>query len=311
MRRQIGAAGTIASISVIIPTLNAAATLGAIVKAIGGQLTAVEEIIVIDSASSDGTAELAASLGCRVITIGRDEFNHGTTRNTAVAAASGDVIIFMTQDAVPADDRLTEQLIIPLQDPKTAACYARQIAEEDASPIERFSREFNYHGIPTLKSIDALNELGIKTFFFSNVCSAIKKAVFTELGGFSPVIMNEDMMFCSRLILSGYKVAYCPLAVVTHSHNYSFTKQFRRNFDIGVSLKEAGLLRYASPGGEGLRFIREGASRFLRQGKYYWFSYFIVEACFRYAGYSAGIRFNLLPKPLRRWMSAHPFYFGK
>ncbi|MBF0458180.1 MAG: glycosyltransferase family 2 protein [Nitrospirae bacterium] len=298
-----------ASISVIIPALNASGTLEGIVKAINGQLCAVREIIVIDSASDDNTAALAGALGCKVIQIAREEFNHGTTRNAAARAALGDVIIFMTQDALPADNRLTQELLVPLSDPRTAASYARQTAAGKASPVERFSREFNYPDVPVLKSLDALTALGIKTFFFSNVCSAVKRDIFIETGGFKSVIMNEDMVFASQLILSGYKVAYCPGAAVIHSHNYSFTKQFSRNFDIGVSLKEACLLKYASPGGEGLRYLKEGAGDFLRERKYSWLIYFILDSCFRYAGYSIGVRYNLLPKPLRRWMSSHPFYF--
>ncbi|WP_420263595.1 glycosyltransferase family 2 protein [Candidatus Magnetominusculus dajiuhuensis] len=297
------------SISVIIPTLNASALLDPIVGAIREQLTAVREIIVIDSASVDNSADKAVSLGCKVIKINRADFNHGTTRNIAARAASGDVIIFMTQDALPADNRLTRELLVPLQDPQTAASYARQIAAPDAAPVESFSREFNYPNRPILKSLEALNTLGIKTFFFSNVCSAIKREVFIALGGFNAAIMNEDMLFASRLILSGYKVAYCPDAAVIHSHNYSFTKQFKRNFDIGVSLKEGCLLKYASPAGEGLRYLREGVSRLLNEGKYSSLTYFILDTCFRYAGYSMGVRYDLLPKPLRRWMSIHPFYF--
>ncbi|MBF0320592.1 MAG: glycosyltransferase [Nitrospirae bacterium] len=218
-----GAAASIsASISVIIPTLNAAVTLEAIVGALTAQASPVKEIIVIDSASVDGTAALAGTLGCKVLTIAREEFNHGLTRNVAAQAATGDVLIFMTQDALPANDRLTAELLVPLKDPRTAASYARQIAAEDAAPIERFSREFNYPNVPIVKSLDILDERGIKTFFFSNVCSAIKRDIFIELGGFQPAIMNEDMLFSSRLILSGYKVAYWPEAAVVHSHNYSF-----------------------------------------------------------------------------------------
>ncbi|KWT85905.1 glycosyltransferase family 2 protein [Candidatus Magnetominusculus xianensis] len=298
------------SISVIIPTLNASGLLDTIVKAIRGQLMAVCEIIVIDSASEDNSAAKAAELGCKVIKIDRKVFNHGSTRNVAAAEASGDVIIFMTQDAVPADNRLTQELIAPLRDPQTAASYARQIPAADASPVEKFSRQFNYPAVPALKSLELLRKLGIKTFFFSNVCSAIKREVFVESGGFNSVIMNEDMMFSSRLILSGYKTAYCPGAVVIHSHNYSFMKQFKRNFDIGVSLNEGRLLKYASPAGEGLRYLRQGAAMLLKEGNLYWLIYFIVDACFRYAGYAMGIRYNTLPKQFRRWMSAHPFYFS-
>jgi rhamnosyltransferase len=299
-----------ASISVIIPTLNASKSLGAIVKALDGQAAAVKEIIVVDSASVDGTAEMAAALGCNVIKIAREGFNHGLTRNAAAGAATGDVLVFMTQDALPANDRLTAELLVPLKDPGTAASYARQIAAPDAAPVERFSRQFNYPNVPIVKGLDVLGECGIKTFFFSNVCSAIKREVFMEMGGFQSAIMNEDMLFASRLIFSGYKTAYRPEAAVIHSHNYSFIQQFRRNFDIGVSLKENDfLLKYASPVGEGLRYVKEGAAQLLKEGRYLWLIYFFMDTCFRYAGYSMGIRYDMLPKTLRRRMSMHPFYF--
>ena len=68
---------------------------------------------------------------------------------------------------------------------------------------------------PMLKNKKVQPEIGIKTFFFSNVCSAIKTKEFKELGGFPEnIIMFEDLIFAAKAILKGYKIAYVPEAKV-------------------------------------------------------------------------------------------------
>ncbi|KJU84285.1 glycosyl transferase, family 2 [Candidatus Magnetobacterium bavaricum] len=241
------------------------------------------------------------------------EFNHGLTRNLAAGVARGDVLVFMTQDAVPSDDMLIAHLLAPLEDATVAASYARQVCGKGASPLERFCRQFNYpltEGARVqLKDSDALPLMGIKTFFFSNVCSAIKRGVFLEMGGFAETLMNEDMVFAAALIRSGYKVAYQPRAVVIHCHNYSVIEQLRRHFDIGVSLRDNALLAYARPHGEGKRFIKAGARHLLKEEGLYYLGYFFIDTLFRYAGYSLGLRHALLPGKLKRWLANKPSYF--
>ena len=95
------------------------------------------------------------------------------------------------------------------------ASFGRQIPRPDASPTENFTRLFNYPETPMIKGIEDLPRLGIKTFFFSNVCSAIKTKEFKELGGFPEnIIMFEDLIFAAKAILKGYKIAYVPEAKV-------------------------------------------------------------------------------------------------
>ncbi|MBF0345537.1 MAG: glycosyltransferase [Nitrospirae bacterium] len=297
------------SVSVIIPTLNASTTLVQLIGKLRKQKADVAEIIVIDSSSDDDTAAIARSLGCEVIVIERQVFNHGLTRNQAAAVSTAEVLVFMTQDAMPFDDMVVAHLLAPLESHAVAASYARQVCGEKASALERFCRQFNYPDSFKLKSADTLLSMGIKAFFFSNVCSAIKKEIFLEVGGFVKTLMNEDMIFASELIHSGYKVAYQPEAVVVHCHNYSIRQQFHRHFDIGVSLKENGLLSYAQPAGEGKRFLKAGFQHLLREEGIGYLGYFLVDTLSRYAGYSLGTQYNILPKSLRRWLSTSPFYF--
>lgn len=299
-------------ISVIIPTRNAEGHIHMLLDSLKRQ-SVPSEIVVVDSSSTDRTVIIAESLGAKTKIIVRGLFGHGRTRNLAVTLASGDIIVFLTQDALPADEHFLENLIKPLRDrdPAIAAAYGRQLPKADAKPTEKFSRFFNYPDVPLIKDSSAFSSLGIKTFFFSNVCSAIRRKEFEDLGGFSEnLIMNEDMLFAGRLIKSGYKIAYVPEAVVIHSHNYSLRQQFRRYFDIGVFLrKNLETLNYADPNNVGANFLKEECRYLIRNGYYRWCPYLAGEAVSKFIGYKLGRNYDLLPLSIRRRISMHGHYW--
>ncbi len=297
-------------ISVIIPTLNAQNYIHELFNSLREQ-SIPNEIIVIDSLSSDNTVKIAESCGVKTITIRREDFDHGGTRNLAVTHSGGDIIVFLTQDALPEDKYFIENLINPLEKAGIAAAYGRQIPRIDAKPTEKFARFFNYPDTTLVKDSGSLRELGIKTFFFSNVSSAIRKKEFEELGGFAEnLIMNEDMLFAARLIFRGYKIAYVPEARVIHSHNYSLGQQFKRYFDIGVFLKKnSHELKDAKADNAGAEFLK-GEFRYLLKNKaYMWLPYSIGEGISRYIGYHLGMKHALLPNALRKRISMHSSYW--
>ncbi|GAB4414815.1 MAG: O antigen biosynthesis rhamnosyltransferase RfbN [Thermodesulfovibrionales bacterium] len=278
-------------ISIIIPTLNAGMCIGKLLSMLLKQETRPEEIIIIDSSSEDNTIEIAKHSGAKTMIIPRDTFDHGRTRNLAALEARGDTLVFMTQDALPFDSTLLSNLTAPLQGSDIAAAYGRHIPKPDASPPEAFARQFNYPESSMVKGIGDVHRYGIKTFFFSNVCSAIRKDLFLKVGMFPEGIMaNEDMLIAAKLILNGLKVAYVPEAMVVHSHNYSLLGQFRRYYNIGSSLRaNRWVLRYAQAEGEGLRFIKEEMSFLFRRHRYPWIPYILLEAIAKYAGYRVGL----------------------
>ena len=297
-------------ISVIIPTRNAEGHIRRLLDSLKRQ-SVPSETVIIDSSSSDNTVSIAESLGAKTKIIVRGLFGHGRTRNQAVTLTSGDIIVFLTQDALPADEHFLENLIKPLRNPEIAAAYGRQIPKADAKPTEKFSRIFNYPDYPLIKDSSAFSRLGIKTFFFSNVCSAIRRKEFEELGGFSEnLIMNEDMLFAGRLIKSGYKIAYVPEASVIHSHNYSLGQQFRRYFDIGVFLrKNLESLNYADPNNVGARFLKEELRYLIKNGYYRWCPYLAGEAISKFIGYNLGRHYDALPVAIRKRISMHSNYW--
>jgi rhamnosyltransferase len=253
--------------------------------------TIAQEIIIVDSSSTDHTVNVAQNYGANVFTVNKNDFNHGKTRNLGANVVTGEVVVFMTQDGLLNSNHSLEKLLEPLANDDIIATYGRQVPQSDASPIEAFTRLFNYPKTPTVKGINDLPKLGIKTFFLSNVCSAIKVKEFKELGGFPEnIIMFEDLIFAAKAILKGYKIAYVPEAKVIHSHNFSLMQQFERYLDAGISLKNnAWIFEHASANREGLTFLQEEIKYLSANHHYYWIPYAIAESVFKFAGFWLGI----------------------
>jgi rhamnosyltransferase len=273
--------------------LNAGAYLEALLVMLEQQ-TVFCEVLLVDSSSTDNTLEIAKSHGVRTIVIEPGDFNHGATRNLAARESSGDTIVFMTQDAIPEDNRSIENLVRVLEAPEIAACYARQLPRDDAYPTERFARKFNYPETPALKSKDSVSELGIKAFFFSNACSAVRRREFESVGGFpEDVVMFEDMLFAARIMERGYKIRYTPEARVIHSHNLTLRQQFKRYYDAGSSFKiNPWFTGVSGSGREGARFLLAQLRYLAGNSEYHWIPYALTEAVFKFCGYKLGLHFG-------------------
>lgn len=306
-------------VSVIIPTLNAGKELKLLIERLHNQTMQPYEIIVIDSESNDGTAELAQQAGAHVLTVKRSEFDHGGTRNRAAEQASGNILMFMTQDALPYNEKLIEELVKPLADGsslsfegETAYTYARQCARSDANWLEQLARRFNYPEHSQVRSSKQLEVMGIKTFFCSNVCSAIRRDVFEKMGRFQePVIFNEDMFMAAKCILSGYQIAYCAEAKVIHSHNYSVAQQFKRYFDNGVSIGLNEWIKpYSAVGGAGSRLVRVQLEGLHANRKWHLVPKLIAESAAKLIGFKLGYNHRRIPKFIVRRVSMHPLIWG-
>jgi rhamnosyltransferase len=278
-------------LSVIIPTLNAGTEIRGLLKRLRSQTVPPIEIIVIDSSSKDNTVSIAEEFGARISVIPKKLFNHGSTRNCAAREASGDVLVFMTQDALPADNQLLYHLSRPLEQAHIAAAFARHIPKTDASLLEQFSREFNYPEQSSVKGLDDVKVHGIKTFFFSNVCSAIKKELFVKAGMFPDGIRaNEDMIISAKLMVNGYKTAYVPEAKIFHSHNFTLLKQCLRYYTIGSSLRNnRWILDYAKAESEGAQFLKEQLLFVIKNKKISVIPYIFLETMAKYIGFRIGM----------------------
>ena len=230
--------------------------------------------------------------------IKKEDFDHGATRRYGADLSESDIIMLMTQDAIPADEFLIEKMVIPFNDSKVAVSYARQIPYKNANLLEKMTRVYNYPNKKEVKSSRDIQRLGIKTFFCSNVCAAYRKEAYEKAGGFvEKTIFNEDMIMAFALVGIGYKIAYAADAKVFHSHNYSYLQHFRRNFDLGVSHRQySELFRSVKSESEGIKMIFTLTNALIKRKKYSALIELVITSGFKFMGYKLGYYYRILPK---------------
>ncbi len=299
--------------SIIIPTLNAEKQLAGLLESLQSQ-TISSEIIVIDSSSSDKTQQIAESHGIRTIVLQRNAFDHGGTRTRAAQTAEGDLLVFMTQDAMPANEYAVQNLIQPFADEHVGAAFGRQLPKQDASLFSAHNRQFNYPEKSSRKSLQDKKKFGIKTPFLSNSFAAYRRRALEEIGWFKRnLISTEDMYAGAKLLLAGYALAYVSHALVFHSHNYSLSEEFKRYFDIGVFHKSEAWIqtKFGSARGEGIKYIRSEFNLILEKRKFHLIPEFFMRNALKYAGYLLGKHNEKIPHRAKKKMSRNPLWWDK
>ena len=301
------------TVDVIIPAYHPGKEFATLIKRLEKQSVPIHRIIVMNTEESMWNKEwekLSDVMEIHHLAI--SAFDQGGTRAQAAELSDADVMIFMTQDAMPADRELLAELLKALeQDENIAAAYARQLPNAECSFVERYTRAFNYPDRSVVKTKKDMDQYGIKTFFCSNVCAAYKKDIYQKQGGFvRRTIFNEDMIYAGGMIQAGYGIAYAAEAKVIHSHNYNCMQQFHRNFDLGVSQAEHPEIFEGVPSeGEGMRLVKKTLSHLVRSGKIWLIPGFILQCAGKYAGYLAGKNFRRLPKKFVLWCTMSPNYW--
>lgn len=243
--------------------------------------------------------------------VSESEFDHGKTRDLGVKYSQAPYFLCMTQDAVPYDSFVIEELLKVLKQKKVAVVYGRQLAREDSHVLEEFTRKFNYPEKSFLKSKKDLNNLGIKTYFCSNVCAAYKKEIYEKLGGFiKKTIFNEDMIYAAGVINHGYEIGYVAEAKVVHSHHYTGKQQFHRNFDLGVSQADHPSIFSNVPSEkEGSKLVSQTMKYLIEEKKAGYILPFLYQCGCKYAGYRLGKAYKKLPKSLIKKCSMNRNYW--
>ncbi len=288
---------------IIIPVYKPGKELLVMLERLKNQTVKVGNIILMNTEEkyfaqvADSELIRGADSGVRVYHLSKEEFNHGATRHAGVCHSDAEIFIMLTQDAMPVDEFLVERLTANLTG-DVAVAYGRQLADDKSSVFERISREFNYPETSRIKSLEDLSELGIKTYFCSNVCAAYRRDIYDKLGGFvERTIFNEDMLYAAKAVKAGYRISYEAEAKVVHSHSFTNMQQLHRNFDLGVSQAEnPQVFAGVKSESEGKKLVKSAWHYLKETGQRRRFPGFCVQCGFKYAGYLLGKKYRKLPK---------------
>lgn len=227
------------ALSVLLLTRNGSADLEQLLPALRRQQdVAPFEIVAVDSASTDDTVRLLSRFGVRTLQISPEDFHHSRTRNLAAEHAQGDILIFLSQDAVPASDLWLKRLVSNFSDPKVGAVYGRQLPKAGSLVERRETLDVVYGANKIIKDPAHRNGLGYRFYHFSDVNAAIRRDVWEATRFPEDMKVFEDLGIAKLILDGGWKIVYEPDAAVVHSHHHSTVQLFKRYFDIGYTLKK-------------------------------------------------------------------------
>ncbi|MHC1480216.1 glycosyltransferase family 2 protein [Frateuria aurantia] len=300
--------------ALIIPTRNSADHLPRLLPALRQQTAAPAELLIMDTASTDGSAEQWRDFGARVVAVQPGQFNHGGTRRLASSLVRADYLIYMTQDAVPATaDALQRLLAALLEDERIGVAYGRQRPHPGASLLAAHARAFNYPPEDQLRWLADAPRFGIKTCFNSDAFAAYRRRALEQVGGFPEhVIGTEDAYVAARMLMAGMAVRYCASAEVFHSHDYRISEEFRRYFDIGVFYHQQSWIgeTFGQAGGEGLRYVRSECRYLWQQRRPQLIPAALLRDAAKWLGYRLGAKATRLPVALKRRISMFPPFWN-
>ena len=298
--------------SIVIPTYNGGDLWAFCARAITLQCPPPKKVVVVDSSSVDKTRELALDFGFEVRTISSDAFDHGGTRAESLKSIDTPYVVFLTQDALLKSSDSAPRLVEYLEKNNLSSVYGRQVPHQDASSIAAHAREYNYLGDNRILSKKDISWLGIRAAFCSNSFSAYNIEDLKSIGSFPKgLIFGEDMYVTAKLLLDGKKTGYCAEAIAAHSHNYTFSEEFRRYFDIGVyHSREYWLLeKFGGPSSEGKRFVVSEVKYLLKRASFTGLLSAAIRTFTKYIAYRLGRNEKTLPMSIKLKLSMNKKYW--
>jgi peptidoglycan/xylan/chitin deacetylase (PgdA/CDA1 family) len=189
-------------ISIIVPAYNEESVITCCLKALKNQsLAGNYEIIVVDNASSDRTAEIALSLGCRVVKEMKQGYVYALM--SGFSAAKGEIIAVTDADSMVPSNWL-ETIADILSDPKAVACSGPFVFSDGPFILRLLGRIF-----------------GRLNWHLAGANMAISRKAYCEAGGFSPQInQGADVELGFRLQTIGKVVIDNRLLVKTSARRF-------------------------------------------------------------------------------------------
>jgi glycosyltransferase involved in cell wall biosynthesis len=243
------------SLSVVIPTKDRAEALARTLDALEAQQAgdARLEAVVIDNGSSDGTVEqvrrrMGAALPIRLLE--QPDGGPAAARNAGVAAATGEILLFLGDDTEPADqDLLRAHIDLHAARPEPTYGVLGRITWTPHKPVTPFMRWLE-NGGPQFHYVELFpGPVDAASYFYSSHAS-VKRSIFEQVGGFDvrfPTAAVEDTELGVRLADAGLELDYHPELLVLHDHPTTPAQSLRRSVAVGRSAALYNRLRPDRP----------------------------------------------------------------
>jgi len=302
-------------VAALIPVFEGAHYLPGLLSALAAQTRPPDETWVAETGPDPATEALVRARGARYVGVLPGSFDHGGTRSLLAREAAADVLLLLSQDALPARPDSVERLLRPLDaDSTVAAAFGRQVPSAGAHPFTRLKREFLYGGESKVQRWEDRRRSGFRTAFFSNAFAAWRRGPLEAIGWFGERrLMCEDVSAAAALLAAGHAVAYAADAEVEHGNEHPLRVELARYFDIGATHALDPRLEadFGRPNGEGLRFVRFGLRYLLDGGHAAYLPSFAAWSAGKRVAYSLGRNHRLLPAPLVRRFSSLPGWWER
>ncbi len=231
------------SISVLMPTWQGLEFLERVLAALAAQKCALPwDFRAVDSGSTDGTWECLERWSKRFPVpfayerIEQVEFDHGDTRNLLAARSRGDLLVYLTQDAIPKGTDWLARLAANFDDERVGAAYCRNVPRPDARLLTKIfsANDLGYQAgrreerLPDAGTYARMNAHERRVLYnFNDVASAVRRELW-ERHPFPRTWFGEDLLQARAFLEAGYTVVYDDEAVVEHSHDYDPAETYKR-----------------------------------------------------------------------------------
>jgi len=215
--------------SVIIRAYNEEKHIQKLLVGLQAQTCKPNEIILVDSGSTDRTREIAEEFDVKLVHMPKAEFTFGRSLNIGCAAANSDILIFLSAHTYPLQSDWLENMLAPFSDENVWCVYGKQRGNE----ATKFSEHQIFNSWFPDQATDDPNN-----YFCNNANCAIRKIAWVDTPYDEQLTGLEDIKWSKTVHAQGYKIAYSPAATIIHVHDETWKQIENRYFREALALRE-------------------------------------------------------------------------
>jgi rhamnosyltransferase len=200
-------------VSIVVRALDEAEHLPALYTGLLRQRRRPDEIILVDSGSTDATIAISEAHGATVVHIDPAEFSFGRALNRGCSHATGDVLVFVSAHVYPLDEYWLERMVEPFADPDVGLVYGRQTGDHRSrfSELQLFLQWFPAESDPNQS-----------TPFCNNANCAVRADAWRELPYDETLTGLEDLDWAKRASDKWWRLVYEARATIAHIHEETY-----------------------------------------------------------------------------------------